>query len=74
MKPLHQVFAMPALIATITAVGLLSALVADGVWDVLSWLALGSAVGVAVWFAVPRSRRAPLAPCANDPLNSTPSP
>jgi hypothetical protein len=73
VKPLHHVFALPALIGAITVFGLLSALVADGVWDVLSWLALGSAVVVAAWFAVPRAGSAASALRANDPSSSNPT-
>ena len=53
VRPLHQVFAVPALLAGISLIGLLSALVADGVWDALSWLALGGVVAVALWHGWP---------------------
>lgn len=35
----------PAAFGSASAVGLLSALVADGVWDALSWVALAAPVG-----------------------------
>ncbi len=35
-----QIFLVPAIIAVIVAFGLVSALLGDGVWDALSWLAL----------------------------------
>jgi len=41
MKPLREVFAAPALIALVSLVGLMAALVGDGLWDGLSWLSLG---------------------------------
>lgn len=36
-----RVFALPILFGLLSAVGLLSALLGDDVWDALSWLALG---------------------------------
>ncbi len=53
-----RVFGMPMLLALVSASGLLSALLGDGVWDVLSWFALGTPVAVIVW-RVARSVRAP---------------
>lgn len=45
MKPrasnFWKVFAIPLLIALITAAGLFAALLGDGLWDALSWLGLG---------------------------------
>ena len=41
----------PIALAVATAVGLLSALLGDAIWDALSWLALGAPVAVAAWFA-----------------------
>ncbi|GGH08439.1 hypothetical protein [Silvibacterium dinghuense] len=49
MKPaakLTEVYRIPAVLAAITAVGLLSALLGDGVWDALSWLLLAVPVGI----------------------------
>lgn len=40
-----RIWAPPAAVGSVTAVGLLSALVADGVGDVLSWVALDVPVG-----------------------------
>jgi hypothetical protein len=34
----------------VTAIGLVSALLGDGVWDGLSWLGLGTPVVVVLWF------------------------
>jgi hypothetical protein len=39
-QSLGQIFTVPALIALTSAVGLLAALVGDGIWDVLSSLCL----------------------------------
>ncbi|QXI28060.1 hypothetical protein [Pseudomonas vanderleydeniana] len=45
MKPrasnFWKVFAIPLLIAVLTAAGLFTALLGDGLWDALSWLGLG---------------------------------
>ncbi|MBB5018425.1 hypothetical protein HNQ59_001713 [Chitinivorax tropicus] len=38
---LWHVFRQPLLLAVLTLVGLLSALLGEGVWDWVSWLSLG---------------------------------
>lgn len=43
---------MPVALAAVSAVGLISALLGDGVWDALSWLALGTPIAVSLWFGV----------------------
>lgn len=40
-RSLTQIFAAPLVIAIVSTVGLISALVGDGWWDALSWAALG---------------------------------
>ena len=45
---------VPAALAAVTLIGLLSALVADGWADTLSWLALGRPVGVCFWYGCAR--------------------
>lgn len=58
MKPLPgvkrrsalQVFGVPILLGTLSAVGLLSALLGDELWDGLSWLALGVPCLVIAWY------------------------
>ncbi len=49
-----QIFAIPALIAVLAGIGLISALVGDGVWDGMSWVLLslpilifGACIGLA---------------------------
>ncbi|MGE8111737.1 hypothetical protein [Pseudomonas sp. NPDC086566] len=37
----RRIFAWPALIALLSAVGLFAALLGDGWWDSLAWLGLG---------------------------------
>jgi hypothetical protein len=55
-----QVWRMPVLLSVVSAVGLISALLGDGSWDVVSWVALGAQVGVILWYIV-RSRSRHLA-------------
>lgn len=55
-KTLRQIFAAPAAIAAASVVGLVSALLGDGVWDVLSWLGLGLAVLLCGWYGLPWRR------------------
>ncbi|MGH8503089.1 MAG: hypothetical protein ACREVE_11585 [Gammaproteobacteria bacterium] len=44
------VFGAPLLLALASAFGLVSALLGDGIWDVLSWFALGAPVLLIVWY------------------------
>jgi hypothetical protein len=46
--PTAAIYRIPLLIALISAVGLASALLGDGIWDALSWLALGVPVALAL--------------------------
>lgn len=39
-RTIWQIFAIPLLIGMLSVVGLVSALVGDGIWDGLSWLLL----------------------------------
>jgi hypothetical protein len=41
---------MPIVLAVCSAVGLISALLGDGVWDVLSWFALGAPITIIIWY------------------------
>ncbi|CAI4030288.1 hypothetical protein DNFV4_00716 [Nitrospira tepida] len=50
--PAGQVWGMPVALAAVSAVGLISALLGDGVWDALSWLALGTPIAVSLWFGL----------------------
>ncbi|WP_407353528.1 hypothetical protein [Luteimonas sp. R10] len=44
---IRRIFAVPALLALVSSVGLVSGLLGDGVWDAVSWIALGTVVVVA---------------------------
>ncbi len=48
------IFRWPLLIAVLTAVGLLAALVGDDVWDALSWALLAVPVGLCGYFSLAR--------------------
>lgn len=47
-----QIWGIPVVIGTLSAIGLLSALLGDGIWDALSWLALAAPVAVTLWCVV----------------------
>lgn len=53
----RQIWGMPALLSLLTAVGLLSALLGDGLWDLLSWIAMTAPLAVIVWHAASAARR-----------------
>ncbi|MBO9551503.1 hypothetical protein [Pseudomonas sp.] len=48
-----RVFAWPAAIALLAALGLFAALLGDGAWDMLSWLGLG----IPAWLGLRGLRR-----------------
>jgi hypothetical protein len=53
-----QTFRVPLLLAVLTMFGLLAALLAEGVWQVLSWLALATPIALALRHAMwPSDRR-----------------
>ncbi len=45
----HDIWRMPIILALVIAIGLLSALLGDGPWDVLSWAALAAPIAVILW-------------------------
>jgi hypothetical protein len=54
-QSLRQIFRIPIVLALLSAVGLVSALVGVGVWDVLSWLTLAVPIAIGAYcFAKPR--------------------
>jgi hypothetical protein len=55
-QSLGAIFLVPAILAVLSGVGLISALLGDGVWDGLSWLVLSVPIVVVVWFAFLRRR------------------
>jgi hypothetical protein len=51
-----RLWGAPIVLAVLTIIGLISALVGDGVWDYLSAVALGIPVLTCAWYGL-RSRR-----------------
>jgi hypothetical protein len=52
-----RVWRAPIVLAAASAIGLTSALLADGAGDVLAWLTLGAPVVVVGWCALPGVQR-----------------
>lgn len=48
-RNLKAIFFWPAVLGLMTIIGLISALVADGAWDVLSWLMLLVPIAIGIW-------------------------
>ncbi|KRR05745.1 hypothetical protein CQ12_41180 [Bradyrhizobium jicamae] len=53
-RTLGQIFAAPIAIGALSTVGLLAALVGDGVWDAVSWLALALPILLYLFFVARR--------------------
>jgi hypothetical protein len=51
-----QIWGMPVLLGAISLVGLFSALLGDGIWDVVSWGALGLPSTMIVWYVIRSGR------------------
>jgi hypothetical protein len=56
-QSLGTIFLVPAILAVLTCVGLVSALLGDEFWDGLSWLTLSVPIVVVVWYALVRRRK-----------------
>lgn len=56
-SPFMRMWGAPILLAILTAVGLISALLGDGVWDHVSAVALGIPVVLCVWFGLRRKKQ-----------------
>ena len=55
-SPFLKLWGIPLLLGAFTIVGLVSALLGDGIWDILSAFALGVPVAAGAWFSL-RGRR-----------------
>jgi hypothetical protein len=56
-RTLSQIFAAPLLVAIVSTLGLIGALVGDGWWDVLSWATLAVPVvlySLFIWWRKPK--------------------
>jgi hypothetical protein len=51
-----HVWRTPIVLAALSIAGLISGLVGDGLWDVMSWIGLGVPVAVCIWFGGCRRR------------------
>ncbi len=49
---LERIYGAPLALAVLNGIGLISALLADGFWDGVSWIALSTTVAVIAWFAL----------------------
>lgn len=54
---LIHVFGIPLILAIISLVGLVSALLEDGIWDALSWVTLGLLNLLVLWYWLKPARR-----------------
>ncbi|WP_187358727.1 hypothetical protein [Pseudoduganella aquatica] len=52
--PFMRMWGAPILFGVLTTMGLVSALVGDGVWDYLSAAALGAPVAACAWYGLRR--------------------
>ncbi len=48
----RQIWASPIVLGIISAIGLVSALLGDSIWDALSWVTLTAPVAAVLWFVV----------------------
>mgnify|MGYP003489608917 CR=1 FL=1 len=49
-----QLWFMPVLLGVLTTIGLVSALLGDGIWDIVSAFALGAPVIAGAWYGLRR--------------------
>jgi len=56
-RTLATIFAGPLVLAILSAAGLIAALFGNGLWDAVSWAALGSPIAAAGYFALRRTSR-----------------
>ena len=57
VRTARHIFAVPLALAVISGVGLITALVGDDFWDVLSWLTLGLPIVLIAGFLTRAARR-----------------
>ena len=55
-SPFMRMWAAPILLVILTTVGLISALLGDGMWDHVSAVALGVPVLLCLWFGLRRKK------------------
>ena len=59
MHVFGPIWTAPIVLGVLTIVGLISALVGDGVWDALSALTLGAVMAVGGWYGLRRPKKRP---------------
>lgn len=50
--PVRRLYSIPSALAILSGGGLISALLADGFWDWVSWVALSIPAVVIIWFVL----------------------
>lgn len=55
------IFAIPTVVGVLSLIGLIGALLGDGVWDGIGWLGLGTGLAVLVWALIARRVARPTA-------------
>jgi hypothetical protein len=53
-RSLRIIFAIPALLASTSVLGLAAALIGDGWFDAIGWIGLGIPISVTAWFLCKR--------------------
>lgn len=55
-QPFGPIWTAPIVLGVLTVIGLVSALLGDGVWDAVSALALGAVAAVGGWYGLLRPK------------------
>jgi hypothetical protein len=56
-SPFLRMWGAPILLAILTIIGLISALLGDGIWDHVSAVGLGIPVALCLWFGLRKNKR-----------------
>lgn len=56
-RSLKAIFAVPLVVGLLSLIGLVAALLGDGVWDAAGWLTIGMSIIVLVWALIARRHR-----------------
>jgi hypothetical protein len=51
-SPFLKLWGVPLLLGVLTIIGLVSALLGDGIWDIVSAFALGAPLAVGAWYGL----------------------
>jgi hypothetical protein len=51
-SPFLKLWGVPLLLGVLTIIGLVSALLGDGIWDIVSAFALGTPLAVGTWYGL----------------------